>query len=79
MNLSKDPLGIYKFTSLNVSLDSSIKAFTRETYDVLSWLGDCGGLRDGIIWIGSVIISAFSSYSAKNLLLTTLFRVIPSS
>lgn len=79
MNLSKNPLGKYKFTSLEVNVNTSIKAYTRETYDVLSWLGDCGGLRDGVIWIGSVIISAFSSYSMKNLLLTTLFRVIPSS
>ena len=45
----------------------------------MTWLGDCGGLRDGVFWIGSVIISTFSSYSMKNLLLTTLFRIIPSN
>ena len=58
-NLSKNPHGLYKFTSLEFSLDESILVKTRETYDVLSWLGDCGGLRDGVFWIGSVIVGIY--------------------
>ena len=42
-------------------------------------MGDCGGLKGGVFWIGSVIMSSFSSFSMENLLLTTLFRVITSS
>ena len=62
-NLSTNSTALYKFTSFEINLDESIKIFTRETYDVLSWLGDCGGLKGGVFWIGSVLMSAFSTFS----------------
>ena len=52
---------------------------TRQTYDILTWLGDVGGLYDGIKGLGSIIMSAFSTYSMKTLLLTTMFRTTQSN
>ena len=51
----------------------------RQTYDILDWLGDCGGLMDALFRLGSFIISAFTSYNVKNFLLTTLFRSTQSN
>ena len=59
-NLAKNSTALYKFTSFEINLNESIKVFTRETYDVLGWLGDCGGLKGGVFLIGSVIMSTFS-------------------
>ena len=56
---SKDPNGKYKFASFDIELNLSVKVTTRSNYDFLSWLGDCGGFKDGIFAIGSIIMSAF--------------------
>ena len=49
---STDPLGKYKFTSLEIILNQDVRVTTRSTYDVLSWIGDCGGLKDGLFGLG---------------------------
>ena len=72
---SRNPNGLYKFIDLNIKLSQSIRVTTRQTYDILTWLGDCGGLKDGIFGLGSIIIQAFQSYSMNTLLLTTVFRM----
>ena len=60
---------------MNFNLVQNIKYTTRQTYDILSWLGDCGGLKDGFFGLGQIIMSAFSAYRLKTLLLSTLFRI----
>ena len=51
----------------------------RSTYDFLSWLGDIGGLWSSMFSLGAITMSAYSSYNMNALLLTTLFRMAPSS
>lgn len=75
---SQNSTGLYKFVSWELNLNQRIQVTTRLTYDFLSWLGDCGGLKDGIFWIGSIIMHAYSAYNMNTLLLTTVFRVNPS-
>ena len=70
--------GLYKFSSVEINLDQRIKVTNRQSYSFLDWIGDCGGLKDGIYLIGSILMAALSSYNLDNSLLTTLFRIAPS-
>ena len=45
---TKNETGLYKFSSIEVNLDQRIRSVQRETYDLLSWLGDIGGLVDAL-------------------------------
>ena len=56
-------------------MDERIRVSTRETSDILDWLGDVGGLTDALFRLGSFIMSTFASYNLNNFLLTTLFRI----
>ena len=38
----------YKFTSIDLILSSDIIVHERETYSILEWLGDIGGLFDAL-------------------------------
>lgn len=46
----------------------------RQTYSLLEWLGDVGGLFDALHIIGSLIIGPLSSYALDSALLAGLFR-----
>ena len=50
----------------------------RDTYDLLSWLGDIGGLTDALFLIGSFLLSPFKKFKSSSYLLQTLFRYQPS-
>ena len=43
---------MYKFVSVEIDLDMRKLVITRQTYDLLSWLGDIGGLTDAFLLIG---------------------------
>ena len=64
----------YKFNSLvlYVSLDSLVTE--RETYGVLEWMGDLGGLFDALRYLGVFIVSPIASYRLKSELLTSIFN-----
>ena len=64
----------YKFSSLElyVTLDSLVTE--RETYALLEWMGDLGGLFDALRYIGLYLIAPFASYSLKTELLSTIFN-----
>ena len=49
---TRNATGLYKFISYEIVLDARVKVTSRQTYDILSWLGDCGGLKDGIFGLG---------------------------
>ena len=69
--------GLYKFVSVELNLDQQKLVIMRETYDVLSWLGDVGGLTDCLLLIGKIILKPFTSYSLQTFLLSGLFRMQP--
>ena len=69
--------GLYKFVSVELNLDKQRLVIMRETYDVLSFLGDVGGLTDCLLLIGKIILKPFTSYSLQTFLLSGLFRMQP--
>ena len=46
----------------------------RQTYSSLEWLGDVGGLFDGLRLIVGPIVARVSAYALKLLLLASVFR-----
>ena len=68
------PDTLYKFSGfvLSVSLDMLITE--RETYGVLEWLGDIGGLFDALRYIGYLLIAPIASYHLKTELLSSIFN-----
>ena len=56
---------MYKFNSLWLELSSSKNTIERSTYDMLQWLGDVGGLYDGLILIIRFFISPLIAVCVK--------------
>ena len=56
----------YKFFSLEVNLNEDLKQIDRETYSMLDWLGDIGGLIEALKVFGEVIISSMSMFAFKS-------------
>ena len=51
----------------------------RGTYDVLSFVGDVGGLADGLLMLINFILSPYTSFKLKSYLLSHLFRRLPEN
>ena len=50
----------------------------RQTYSMLEWLGDCGGLFDALRIIGMLIMWPLTSFKLKSELLSNVFRFTKS-
>ena len=70
----EDPDALYKFFSIDlyVSLDSIVTE--RETYSLLEWLGDIGGLVDAFRYLGGFIVAPIASFSLQSELLHSIFK-----
>ena len=51
-----------------------VKQWNRQTYSLLDWLGDLGGLFDALLYICRMLISPLSVYSLKQTILSNMFR-----
>ena len=66
---SKNATGLYKFSSLEFNLDLRVRIINRQTYDILSWLGDLGGLVDALYYVTQALMIPYTSYALKSSLL----------
>ena len=55
-----------------MSLD--VMNWNRQTYSLLDWLGDLGGLLDILLHMGHIIVFPISSFTLKQLLMSSFFR-----
>ena len=55
----------YKVISSFVTLSMDQNVIERQTYSILEWLGDVGGLFDMLTLIGSKLIGPFTLFSLK--------------
>lgn len=46
--------------SVELNLNKDLKQIDRQTYSLLDWLGDCGGLLDALVLIGDLLIGSYS-------------------
>lgn len=68
------PFNKYKFNSVKIYFNQDQLMINRQTYSLLEWLGDIGGLFDGLRIIGGVFIAPISSFALDSFLLSSLFR-----
>ena len=73
----EDPTKKYKFFSLDIQLNRNLKTHSRQTYSVLDWLGDCGGLMDALFFIAKVLANPFSLFALNIKLRRLLVRIQP--
>ena len=50
----------------------------RQTYNILEWLGDVGGLYDMLRLIGRLLVNPFAIFALRSELLTQAFRFTKS-
>ena len=72
----EEPSRKYKYTSLEIKMSLDQKNWTRETYSLLHWLGDLGGLLDAMRYIAHVLVLPFANYALKTSLLSSFFRLL---
>jgi hypothetical protein len=51
--------------ALHLSLSFNVESISRETYDILNFIGDLGGLNDGLYAICFVLIQSFQLFSSN--------------
>ena len=54
-----------------VSFDRTV--YNRETYDLLKFMGDLGGLNDALQAIGYLLVGWYSSFNAGSFMLSKLY------
>ena len=64
----------YKITSVFLELSMDQTVIERQTYSLLEWLGDCGGLYDALKIISGAMLAPLSSLALNTKLLTQIFR-----
>ena len=53
----------YKFIALGFYVDSSHNVITRQTYDILTFLSDLGGLQQTFITFGSLLVGWYAQFN----------------
>ena len=56
-------------------MSPDVQHWSRQTYSFLDFLGDLGGLKDGLIALGAVFIGPIAAFNLKATLLSELFYV----
>ena len=62
-----------KYAAIKIELDNSIQIHSRQTYSLLDFLGDLGGLFDALRLIAAALVSPFSALALKVSILSSLF------
>ena len=73
----EDPFAKYKFLSFSIERDYDVIKTSRQTYGLLDWLGDLGGLRDALKNILELLLIPLVNKAYKITVASTLFRVRP--
>ena len=70
---SEDPLAKYKFLSFSIERDYDVETTIRQTYGLLDWLGDLGGLYDALKYLIQIVMIPIISQAHQMTILSTLF------
>ena len=71
---AKNPSTRYKYLSIEYNMSLDVLNWNRQTYSLLDWLGDLGGLLDILLHIGHMIVFPISTFTLKQLLMSSFFR-----
>lgn len=74
--MSKDlPLPEREYLSIYLRADSEKKLYKRVGYDILSYLGDLGGLLDVVMVVGQICTSVFVGRLFQAALIQSAYRI----
>ena len=71
----ENPSNKFKFATIEINFNLDQMVWNRQTYALLDWLGDLGGLYDALQHICRVMIGPISAFTLNSSLLTSLFRL----
>ena len=74
-DLSEKPKGKYKFGSMHLIVDQNKQMTIRQTYGLLDYIGDIGGLIDALYYMIIFLLSPLWKFKFSSKLLIGLFRV----
>ena len=69
---TKTKNNFYKFASFWIELGQNRVVSERATYGALEWIGDIGGLLDGLSIVGQVLAGPIASFSMRASLLSVI-------
>ena len=64
----------FKYVGFEITLNLDSNIINRQTYSVLDWLGDIGGLNGILLTIAEISIAPFASFELSRYLLLNFFR-----
>ena len=67
-------MSIFNYKSMWFNLDAKQNVIERSTYSLLDWLGDVGGLFDGLILMTRWFVSPMVVFALRAKLLSQIFR-----
>ena len=73
-NLVENPEGKRKFSSIFITLDPLKQITVRQTYGLLDYFGDIGGLIDFFYFFVTFILTPVWQFVYSSHMLTSLFR-----
>ena len=69
----------YKFIGLYFTVSKDLIEINRQTYSLLDWMGDIGGLIDGLFLLTDLFMAPLSRLALQSFIMTSLVRVYPRS
>ena len=74
-----NPNAVFNYFQFIVTRNLDLKVHNRKTYSLLDWLGDVGGLLDGMYLIVELLIAGYSACSLEAYLAQALVWVSSSA
>ena len=71
---AEKPSDKFKYISVEFNMSADHNVINRQTYSILDWMGDMGGLVDAFFILGQLLISPVSSFALHSKLLSSMFR-----
>ena len=71
----EDPEAHYRYTGIFILQSPDVHFIERQTYSLLEWLGDIGGLFDALRYLGCIVIGPLNALALTSKLLVSIFKV----
>ena len=56
----ENPNAMWEYLFIHFSLDNDLRQISRQTYSILDWCGDWGGVLDALFLIAEIIVYPYS-------------------
>ena len=69
-----NPGGRFKYASVDFKMSKNTREISRQTYSILDWAGDWGGLLDAMFLLAETLVFPFSLNALHNRVAKMTFR-----